>query len=200
MSLPNASSYGQVCILGFQGLNYNMTVGYAKIEDTAGVVTPLDWTNYTTFPTQINRFRYFGPTTENTQGCNTTQFMFYNSLGQDAGVAYLTPGQLGNCWYHSGDTYCYCNKYWVTGWVGRFLIDCYLGSNVSISTNAVTPVPKLFLPLLLYLYYVPLCLYSCCLNLCRIALCVVSCCLDLCCTCLCSLGYAVIDALTWARL
>ena len=96
MSLSNASSCGQVCILGFEGPNCNTAVGYAKIEDTAGVVTPLDWTNYTTFPMQIDSLRYFGPTTQNTQGCNATQFMFYNSLGQNAGFAYLTPGQLGN--------------------------------------------------------------------------------------------------------
>ena len=57
---------------------------------------PLTWTSYTAAPVQVNGIRYFGPTTENTLGCNVTQFLFYNSFGQDTGVAYLTPGQLGN--------------------------------------------------------------------------------------------------------
>ena len=67
------------------------------------------------------------------------------------------PQSVSHCWYHFGDTYCYCNKYWVTGVgliVGSWLY--YLGSNQSINANTITPVPKLFLKDYSSLCYLPL--------------------------------------------
>ena len=47
---------------------------------------------------------------------------------------------VSKCWNYSGDTYCYCNSIGNWFWL-LILIGCYLGSNVSISTNTVTPIP-----------------------------------------------------------
>jgi len=57
---------------------------------------PLTLTKYTVAPVKVTNVRYFGLTTEDKLGYNATQFMFYNSLGQEAGVAYLIPGKPGN--------------------------------------------------------------------------------------------------------
>ncbi len=96
MSSSNALSCGEVCITGFGDPACNMAVAYAKIEDTVGIIMPLNWTTNTTDLAQINSISYQGPTTTNTHGCNATQFLFYNELGKRAGFAYLTPGQAGH--------------------------------------------------------------------------------------------------------
>jgi hypothetical protein len=54
---------------------------------------PLEW--YTGAGSEVRSLHYLSPTTHNTTSCNPIQFQFYNSENQNAGAAYLTPGQRG---------------------------------------------------------------------------------------------------------
>ena len=101
----NASSCSKVCISGFEEVNCqniatpNGTIPEyltATIKNTAGILTPLIWLGSPAPNVQIKSLSYFRPTTENTTNCKPIQFMFYNEQHQDAGVAYLTPGQSGH--------------------------------------------------------------------------------------------------------
>ena len=92
----NNSSCGQVYILGYPAPNCDSTQAVIQpIESTGGIITPLPWV----IP-DIKSIRYLDGAT-NAAGCNVTppryptQYMFYNRVGEYAGVAYLTLGQTG---------------------------------------------------------------------------------------------------------
>ena len=97
------SSCGQVCIIGYEDDDCTMDFAITMVEDTAGVIEPLNWP--TNSSAQAKSIRYWSPTTQNTSDCNSVQFLFYNSLEQYAGVAYLRPGQgNGGCVDFANDT------------------------------------------------------------------------------------------------
>ena len=96
MSSSNASSCGQLCVIGFLAANCSNSAGNLtmKLGDTSGLYAPLIEQNND--EVQMKSLMYFSPITANTTFCGTILFTFSTDQGPLSVITSLTPGQTSH--------------------------------------------------------------------------------------------------------